>query len=110
MDPSVWLKLSTVEQLANVGAEVGRAITWRVNPAYGDPKLSFYRALEYLGLTINDPKLTAFRRRELCRVREVLIDWYYSLGTYRTTDDDWVRYFNQFGIAANLAKHHIQGK
>jgi hypothetical protein len=66
-----WLRLSLVEQLANVGSEVERAIRWRGkgNAAYGQRALE--RALELLDLTIADEK-NRLRLKELTRLREAL--------------------------------------
>ena len=64
--PQNWSSLSTVTQLANVGAEVGRTISRRNNPAYGDPQAAFSRALELLDATIADPKNHNHRLVELC--------------------------------------------
>ena len=58
---------SLVDQLANVGSEVGRIIKWRDR----NPELSekaFIRALELMDLTIGDPRWRG-RRKELTRAR-----------------------------------------
>lgn len=101
MDPESWYKLSTVQQLGNIGAEIGRTITWKKNPAFGNYQDSFYRGLEYIDLSISDSKNAGHRRREICRVREALVDWYFGSKLYQSTDDDWDRYFNSFAILAN---------
>lgn len=102
--PTNWHKLSIATQLANVGAEVGRTISWRKNSSYGDPQICFYRALELLDATIADPKNHNHRLTELCRTRELLVDWYTD-NFFNTTDTSWQNYFNAFGFYSN-----IQGK
>lgn len=50
-----WLKFSLLEQMANIGAEIGRAINWREKDKK-ESQAFFERGLELLDLTINDPK------------------------------------------------------
>ena len=74
-----------MEQLANIGSEISRAINWwEKNKEYF--KLAFYRALELLSLTLADPKNKGRRLRELCRAKELLVDWFYGSQVYKTTD------------------------
>lgn len=101
MDAKKWSTLTLIKQLGNIGSEFGRTISWKQKPQFGDFHEPFYRGLEYLDLTINDPKNSGARRKELCRTREVLVDWYYGSELYHTTDTDWSNYFNSFSIAAN---------
>jgi len=96
-----WHQLTLCSQLGNIGAEVGRSIKWRKQPRLGDASVAFFRALEYLDLTINDPRHRGARRHELCRLREVLVDWYFDSKLYHSHDSDWDRYFNPFAIRAN---------
>ena len=67
-----WQKFSFAEQMANIGSEVGRAISWKKkgNELYSGQ--AFERALELIDLTLantrNFPKL-----KELARTREALV-------------------------------------
>lgn len=97
-----WQDFSLIEQLANVGSEIGRSISWRTN-GYGDPREAFYRALELIDLTIADPK-NKDRLSEICRTREALVDWFTGSNTYNTTDQQWEAYFYQFNYASRLNK------
>lgn len=101
MDQAKWHKLSTIEQLGNIGAEIGRTISWKQNPVYGNYHDAFYRGLEYLDLSLSDPKNIGPRLKELCRIRETLADWFLGSNLYHTTDEDWNRYFFSYAIAAN---------
>jgi hypothetical protein len=105
--PQNWSNLSTIAQLANVGAEVGRTISRRNNPSYGDPQFAFFRALELLDATIADLKNHNHRLVELCRTRELLVDWY-TTNSYHSSDISWSKYFDPFGVAANI-EHSVQG-
>ena len=91
------------EQMANVGSEVGRALNWRAkkNEVYADQ--AFVRALELLGLTIEGARKRP-GLRELTRVREALLDYFYGDNEYHSTDEQWQKYFLQFAYAARRGK------
>ncbi|OGZ63607.1 MAG: hypothetical protein A3A98_02820 [Candidatus Staskawiczbacteria bacterium RIFCSPLOWO2_01_FULL_40_39] len=94
-----WLKFSFAEQMANTGAEIGRAINWKIK----DEKISnlaFERGLELLDLTINDPK-NSRKLKELCRLREVLADYFMGNNEYGSTDQSWNNYFYFFNAAVS---------
>jgi hypothetical protein len=91
-------------QLANVGTDVDRAISWRNR---GDMEYSvkaFERALELLDLTISDDKNNKGKRRELLRVREALVDYFIYSNEYNTSDEFWHKYFFAFAYAAALER------
>jgi hypothetical protein len=95
-----WYQLSIFDQLANVGSEIFRTISWRKK----DKKLSkaaFERGLELLDLTISDPK-NKKRLKELCRAREILIDYFIYDNQYNSTDKFWNDYFYVFNYAARV--------
>jgi hypothetical protein len=96
-----WGKLSFVEQMANIGSEVERAISWRNKNNAEYSRLAFDRALELLDLTIGVskgfPKL-----KELLRVREALVDYFVYDNAYKSTEQSWRNYFLAFNYAARL--------
>ena len=98
-----WFRFSLEEQLANVGCDIDRAISWKKRGMLEDSHAAFYRALELLGLTIADPKHKK-RLRELTRTREALIDYFLCNNEYNTTDDIWHNYFLWFNYAAALKR------
>ena len=80
-----WKSFSLVEQLANVGSEVERAIAWRdKNREYS--KKAFERALELLDLTIADPK-NKNGLKEIIRLREFLVDYFVFDNQYLLSDE-----------------------
>ena len=90
-----------MEQMANIGSEVGRTSKW-VNK--NKPKMAesaFLRALELIDLTIMHGRLNSPLRssmlRELCRIRESFC------GAYESSDIltlDWLdKYFATFAVA-----------
>jgi len=94
-----WNLLSFAEQMANVGSEIERTISWKRK---GRPEISgraFERALELMDLTIADPK-NRTRLKELLRVREAVADHFFFDNSYRSTPESWQRYFGAFLFAA----------
>lgn len=100
-----WCTFSLFKQLANVGADVGRAVSGKNKGRTKDSGLAFERALELLDATIADPKNHGLRRRELLRAREALIDHFmYDSKEYGTTDGFWDRYFYAFCYASAMER------
>jgi hypothetical protein len=88
--------------MANIGSEVERTIKWKnKNKEYSDKALE--RALELIDLTLADPK-NRIRLREVARMREVLVDYFYYNNIYGSTDELWRKYFYSFNYAAALAR------
>lgn len=98
-----WQEFSLVEQLANVGSEVERALNWldKHNPEYS--RLAFLRALELLNLTIADPR-HRHRLRELTRLREALLDFFLGENEFQSTEKSWRSYFYGFAYASALGR------
>jgi hypothetical protein len=96
-----WRSLSLAQQLGNVGSEVGRALKWRSrNPAIAQRALE--RALELIDLTLDDPRhgASVARLREICRVRETLLEFFLGTNRYGWTEAALMRYFDSFAVAA----------
>jgi hypothetical protein len=99
LTPDRWRRLSFAEQMANVGSEIFRAISWRPkNAEYG--RLALERALELLDLTLEVSAGSKSRLRELARLRETLVDYFVFENTYGSSDGTWASYFGAFNYAA----------
>ncbi|KKS80273.1 MAG: hypothetical protein UV54_C0011G0005 [Candidatus Beckwithbacteria bacterium GW2011_GWA2_43_10] len=99
-DSKTWFKLSLIEQMANIGSEVFRAIKWRIkNPS--DSQIAFYRSLDLFNLTLADPK-NIYRLREIARAKEYFAGWFTSDPVYPATAKSWNQYFFQFNLASRL--------
>lgn len=98
-----WNTLSFFEQMANIGSEIERTITWvnKENTEYS--RLAFERALELLDLTIN-ASTNKFRLKELTRLRETLADYFVFDNSYSSTEQSWHNYFYAFTYAARLKR------
>ena len=93
-----WQKLSLMEQLANVGSEVERAIKWKNKNNSKYSQLAFFRALELLDYSLADRKNIS-RLSEITRLREILVDYFFGVNIYASTDEKWQRYFYSFTFA-----------
>lgn len=98
-----WRSFSTIEQLANVGSDVERAIRWKQKGRPEDSLLAVERALELMDLTIADPKNNK-RLKELLRVRNFFADQYMGINEFGFTDDYWQNYFMDFAYLAARAR------
>ncbi|MEW6617995.1 MAG: hypothetical protein AB1422_01370 [bacterium] len=93
-----WFELTFFEQMGNIGTDVGRAITWRdKNIEYSQKAID--RALELLELTIADVK-NRKRLKELLRLYEALVDYFYFDNQFSSSDKLWQNYFFAFSYAA----------
>lgn len=109
MHPSLasgrWLGFSLAFQLANVGSEIGRCIRARESQNEEGLSRALDRALELLDLTIQDPK-NRERLRELCRLREVVCDFFIGPNEFGSTEATMDNYFLAFGRAAQKERQH----
>ena len=97
-----WYKLTFFEQMANIGSEVERAILWRnKNSEYSIKSIG--RALELLNLTISDLKNLS-HLKELTRLYEALVDYFYYDNKFCSSDELWQNYFYAFSYAARIHK------
>ena len=98
-----WFEFSLVQQLANVGCDVNRAIRWQNKGDRGTSQKALERALELLQFTIADPK-NKKRLRELTRTKEILLDYFFGENQYGFTDEAWDKYFMVFNYIYALQK------
>lgn len=93
-----WFELSLMEQMGNIGSEVGRVALWE-----GKNEEHFQhaanRALELFDLTLADVRWRG-RLREIARAREVFCDAMNGGKEYGSTLRDLDRYFFPFALAA----------
>ena len=103
-----WMAFSLLEQLGNVGSEVGRTIRAHAtgNTARFDQALA--RALELFDLTISDPRWLGERRREICRAREEFCRLFFDESVHPGSAAGLERYFLHFAVAANSQRAQSQ--
>ena len=94
-----WKQMPFLEQMANIGSEVERALKWRAKHNDDYSRQAFERALELADLTLDN--VSGFSRlKEVARLREALVDYFYGENQFKSTEDLWRRYFLSFAYAA----------
>ena len=94
-----WHSMSLMDQLGNAGSEVSRALRARSNGNTARERSALGRFLDLIDLTIADPRMKG-RRREICRVREIVCDFFVGDNVYRSTPESLDRYFIPYAKAA----------
>ena len=98
-----WNHFTLVEQMANIGAEVGRTIKWIHKKNKQMSTNALYRALELLDFTIKDKK-NKNSLKEILRTREAILDFFIGNNVYNSSNDLWEKYFYYFISAARKNK------
>lgn len=98
-----WRQYSIFEQMANIGIEVSRAISWKKKNNQTMFLNAFYRALELIDLTTNDKKNQKYLK-EIFRLREILADYFIGENVYQSSDEGWEKYFYPYLLAARKNK------
>jgi hypothetical protein len=94
-----WNQLSFVEQMANIGSEVERALNWRDKKRPDYANQAFERSLELIDLSLD--ALKGFSRlKEVARLREALVDYFVGENQFKFTDESLRNYFLGFTFAA----------
>lgn len=92
-----WFEMSFVEQMANIGSEVERALDFQKrNDERAMP--AFERALDLFDLTLNDKRLRN-RYKEIARTREVFCDYFAGENIYQSTESSLRGYFYPYFYA-----------
>jgi hypothetical protein len=94
-----WEKLSFLEQMANIGSEVERSLVWRKKNHADYAQKAFERTLELIDLTLENTK-NAAHFKEIARLREVLVDYFFGINQFMSTHVLWRNYFSCFTYAA----------
>jgi len=101
-----WAKMSIAEQMANIGSEISRAIHWRKKNNVEYSHNAVNRALELIILTI-DSVTQKSHLKEITRLREAIIDYFYGSNEFSSSDLLWQKYFDHFNYAARLKQSRI---
>ncbi|MCL4386736.1 MAG: hypothetical protein M1479_02795 [Actinobacteria bacterium] len=90
------------EIMAIVGSEVIRALSWQEKGNKEYCTLAFKRAIElpdYTTEALNEKH----RLKELKRLREALVDYFFADNSYGSTPEAWKNYFLAFNYAARFS-------
>jgi hypothetical protein len=95
-----WREFTLVEQLANIGSEVGRAARAKARGAADDRfESALGRSLELFDLTLADERWRG-RRREIARARELVCDFLVGDNVHRSSEQSLDGWFLPFAVAA----------
>jgi hypothetical protein len=97
-----WKKKTFLEQMANIGSEVYRAINWRNKENEEYAQLAFERSLELFDLSKNS-KLTYPQYKELLRMREIWVDFFKYDNEYNSTEESINKYFLYITIGSKAS-------
>lgn len=98
-----WCTLHFLEQMAHIGSEVERALSWRERGNETNSRLAYERALELLDFTLDDLRNLP-RAKEIARVREGLVDFFEGTNQFGSSARLMRKYFGAFAYAAR--KHY----
>jgi len=93
-----WGKLSLLEQMANIGSEVERALNWRTKNNTDYAQKAFERTLELIDLTLENTVNFA-HLKEITRLREAVVDYFFGTNQFMSTESSWRNYFSHFTYA-----------
>ena len=98
-----WNELPFLEQMAHIGSEVERALKWRSKDNAVYYRRASERILELMDLTLDG--VTGFSRlKEVARLRETAVDYFFGENQFKSTEVLWRKYFSSFTYAAR--KNH----
>jgi len=98
-----WFAFTLAEQMANIGSEISRIINWRAKGNQVYSQSAFERALELIDLTVADKKNRTYSKlKEILRLREAMVDYFWGRNEYNFDDKFWNNYFDKFNLLARL--------
>lgn len=101
-----WAEMPFAEQMANIGSEVSRALNWRKKGKKDLSQKAFNRALELIDITVSSVKRYP-KLKELCRVRESLVDFFFGTNQFCSSELLLRKYFDHFAYLKNGDTSHF---
>ena len=106
MEQSTWVKLSLIEQLAHVGAEVHRASNWEQKKDIQSRNNALERAIDLVDSILAGANLS-HRTREIARLRETICACYAGKSEGKDSLSMLDNYFLTLAIYARKQGHHV---
>ena len=94
-----WKEMTLSEQMANIGSEVSRALNWRKKGNEEYSRKAAVRALELIDLSLECAESLP-RLREVARLREAIVDYFWGDNEFSSSETLWRSYFDHFNYAA----------
>jgi hypothetical protein len=101
-----WARFGLMEQLANIGSEVERAIRAHRSGNEERARNAFDRALALFDLTSADGRWRGHRLREIRRAREEFCRLFFDEDVPEGSADGLRRYFLAFAVAARHVREN----
>ncbi len=98
-----WREMTLSEQMANIGSEVSRALNWRKKGNEEYSRKAAVRALELIDLSLECAELFP-RLREVARLREAIVDYFWGDNEFSSSEALWRSYFDHFNYAAQQSR------
>ncbi len=94
-----WEKMPLCEQMANIGSEVNRALNWKKKGKNNLSQKAVLRSLELLDLSLSVVRPFP-RTKEVARLREAIVDYFYGSNQFSSSEALWRKYFDHFNYLA----------
>ncbi|MCG8430973.1 MAG: hypothetical protein MJA29_07360 [Candidatus Omnitrophica bacterium] len=94
-----WQEFSLAEQMAHIGSEVSRALSWQKKGNMEFSRKAAVRSLELLDLSL-DCARSFPQIKEFSRLREAIVDYFYGANEFSSSDTLWRKYFDHFNLLA----------
>lgn len=98
-----WKEMTLSEQMANIGSEVSRALNWRKKGNEEYSQKAAVRALELIDLSLECAESFP-RLREVARLREAIVDYFWGDNEFSSSETLWRSYFDHFNYAAQQSR------
>ena len=98
-----WAQMPLSEQMANIGSEISRALNWQRKNNEKYCLKSVGRALELICLTLDSTTVKS-HLKELTRLKEGVLDYFYGSNEFSSSEMLWEKYFNHFNFVARKEK------
>jgi len=99
-----WKEMSLCAQMANIGSEINRALNWQKKGEKEFCQKAAIRALELLDLSLDSVKPFS-RIREVARLREAVVDYFFGLNQFSSSETLWRKFFDHFNYAARNGRN-----
>lgn len=100
LDTKRWQSLTLAQQMGNIGSEVQRAFSMQKRGEEEQKEKSIDRFLGMIDCSLADQRWQK-RCLEICRIREVLCDYFFAKNSFGNSFENLINYFNAFALKAS---------
>lgn len=110
IDRQKWAKLSLLEQMGNIGSEVGRSIKAKQNGDQAAWQAALERTLDLFDATTDElVKFKSLRSKEVFRAKDQYLQLFYNPASVEADSQKLEKYFIQLAIAARSQPSAVSG-